>query len=61
MKKTILLSSAILILAASAAAFVIVDKTERKNITNSMFEANIDALSNGEEGIYGTCEESRND
>ena len=26
-----------------------------------MFEANIEALSDGEGGIYGTCEESRND
>ncbi|GEM_PF-4512366 len=49
MKKTILLGSAILILAASAAAFVFAAR--HSNSSDSLVNANIEALSNGESGF----------
>lgn len=55
MKKTILIiaSASLLVLGSLAVAWSI-----NRNASNTMFEANVEALAGGEEGIYGFCDET---
>ena len=54
MKKTILIiaSASLLVIGSLAVAWSI-----NRNASNTIFEANVEALAGGEEGIYGFCKE----
>ena len=53
-----------MIVAAAVAAMASGEAVALRTIVSQsdpIFEANVEALSNGEGGIYGSCEESHND
>lgn len=55
MKRLIIIAAAVAAVEGAAALLAIVSQGD------PIFEANVEALSNGEGGIYGSCEESHND
>lgn len=57
MKKTaIIIAGAVLLALGSIAVAVSIER----NSGSTIFEANVEALANGESGIYGFCEERDN-